>query len=81
MLDEKLQKLLDLLKDGFQKDIIKTIESLSTKIKLDVYPKIVEIIETDDAIEVQKAKQFLTDSTKVLINDLEKELKDFLYKY
>lgn len=81
MLDEKLQKLLNELKEQYKIDLGKTIKSLSTKIKLEVYPKIVEIIGTDDGIKVQEAKQFLTDSTEVICNDLQKELIDFFNKY
>lgn len=81
MLDEVSQKLLDELKLEFQQDIIKTLRSLTTKIKQDVYEKIVDIIETDDFQKVSEAKEFLTNSTEVLCNDLEKELIDFLDKY
>lgn len=81
MLDELSQKLLDELKLEFHQDIIKTIRSLTTKIKQDVYEKIVDIIDTDDAQKIKEAKDFLTSSTEVLCNDLEKELIDFLDKY
>jgi len=81
MLDEITQKLLDALKVEFQTDISKTLRSLTTKIKQDVYENIVEIIGTDDLQKVAEAKQFLSNSTEVLCNDLEKELTDFLDKY
>jgi hypothetical protein len=81
MLDEVSQKLLDELKIEFQQDIIKTIRSLTTKIKQDVYEKVVDLIETDDIQKVKEAKDFLTDSTEVLCNDLEKEIINFLDKY
>jgi allophanate hydrolase subunit 1 len=81
MLDEKLQKLLNELKEEFKVDISKAIHSLSTKIKQDVYPKIVEIIGTDDQVKVQEAKKFLSDSTEVIVNDIDKQLKEFLDNY
>ena len=81
MLDEITQKLLDELKLEFKTDIIKTLRSLTTKIKHDVYENIVEIIGSDDMQKVKEAKDFLSNSTEVMCNDLEKELVDFLDKY
>jgi len=81
MQDIHKNKLLTELLINFKTDIPKSLNSLSSKIKLDVFPKIVEIIETDEATEVEEAKLFLTNATSVIINDVKEQLIDFLENF
>ena len=81
MQDIHKNKLLTELLINFKNDIPKSLNSLSSKIKLDVFPKIVEIIETDEATEVEEAKLFLTNATSVIINDVKEQLIDFLENF
>jgi len=81
MQDIHKNKLLTELLTNFKNDIPKSLNSLSSKIKLDVFPKIVETIETDDATEVEEAKLFLKNATSVIINDIKEQLTDFLENY
>jgi len=81
MQDIHKNKLLTELLTNFKNDIPKSLNSLSSKIKLDVFPKIVETIETDDATEVEEAKLFLKNATSVIINDIKEQLTDFLNNY
>jgi len=81
MQDIHKNKLLTELLINFKNDIPKSLNSLSSKIKLDVFPKIVEIIETDEATEVEEAKLFLNNATSVIINDVKEQLIDFLENF
>lgn len=81
MTDDTTNKLLTELIGEFNNDISKTIKSLSSKIRLDIYPKIVEVIGTDDVVQVEEAKKFLFDATEIIANDTIEHLTEFFKKY
>jgi hypothetical protein len=81
MTEQQGKKLVDEVKQIFQVDISKGLKNYVKKAILDVRPKLVNILGTDDKEEIDNARSFLNDAGEILSNELEQHIIDFLKNY
>jgi hypothetical protein len=81
MKEETGKKILGELVQIFLNDVTRGIRSLSHKSSLELFPRIVELIGTDEKEQVDEAKKFIKDATDVLVNDLNIKINEFLKSY
>lgn len=81
MTEKTGNKLLYELKQIIEHDVSGALKSLLEKSRLDLLPRLSEIIESDDANEIAEAKSYIKDAADILATDLMIQIKQFLQNY
>lgn len=81
MTEKTGNKLLNELKQTIEHDVSGALKSLLEKSRLDLLPRLSEIIESDDINQINEAKSYVKDAANILAADLMIQIKQFLQNY
>ena len=81
MTKEQEEKVKNNLLNVYEHHLGNALRNIMRKSSLDVKNDLVTILESDDKDLIRDAKVYLEDTTDILFNDLNEDLKKFLKEY
>ena len=81
MTEKTGNRLLNELKQTIEHDVSGALKSLLEKSRLDLLPRLSEIIESDDVNQINEAKSYIKDAADIIAADLMIQIKQFLQNY